>query len=819
VATRFYLPWSGSPAVSVTKSSYWNGTQNSAEADDFASFAAVTTRISSTMTTVTLNGNTDAGNTNYCFGQWVSAPIDAQTIGAQTIKIQARALEESSRANQVIALSVRVVSGDGTTVRGTVLEARDASEVVNVLTNRGHSATSTSVSASAGDRIVIEVGMGGDPTTGSGGDSHDGDMSFGDDSGTDLPEDNTTTAANNPWVEFANTITFASSEITGSAAITLADSTLVATGTVSGGDITGSASITLENATLSAAGTVAVTGSAAITLANSTLVATGIDPDAISTLTDGYGGDQDTAIDVLINKLNPDWCGDPHNSFEIIGGTQVQKGLIRWILEDIPAGSTCVSATATFTKNDAPNGSYTPTVTFYAVSAANGDWTSGGATITDPAGAGEPTWNGKAADGSGGVTTAWAGSAGLETSGTDYTATAVGSVVAGSGDAAGTQYEVELDTDTVAGWFGESTNPGLVFWSGSYPGGHWAQNSDPTTSYRPVLVVEYQEASSGITGSAAITLANSTLAATGTVTVEGEAAITLGNSTLVATGTVTVKAQASITLANSTLAAAGKVAVDGDAAITLANSTLAAVGKVAVDGDAAITLGNSTLAATGTVTVKAQAAITLGNSSLAAGGTVTVQAQAAISLENSTLAAAGKVAVDGDAAITLANSTLAATGTVTTAGGIVGSAAITLANSTLVAAGTVTVNAEASITLADSTLASAGTVTVRGSAAITLGDSVLAAAGSVTIRGQASITLEDSALVATVVISAPPIGIGRLFVALITRQVGRDGTITRIVDQVGTIAQSVEGAGVVVRNIDETGEITRLVSNTIQLEE
>jgi len=215
MASRFYLPSSGSPAVSVTKSSYWDGTQQSGQADDYASHATSTSKISSAMTTITENGNTDNTNTNYIYGQWVSAPIASQTISAQTLKVQVRALEESTRANQYLAISVRVVSNDGTSVRGTILEARDGTELATSLTNRGHSATTTQVVASANDRIVIEIGAGGDPdNSGSGANSHDSDMSFGDDSGTDLAENDTTTDAYNPWVEFPNTITFASAAAT-----------------------------------------------------------------------------------------------------------------------------------------------------------------------------------------------------------------------------------------------------------------------------------------------------------------------------------------------------------------------------------------------------------------------------------------------------------------------------------------------------------------------------------------------------------------------------------------------------------------------------
>jgi len=85
MATRFYLPSTGAAPVSVTKSSYWDGIENSAQADNYASCKAVITTISSAMTSRSLDGNTDGGDTNYAYGQWISDPIAAQTLSAQNL--------------------------------------------------------------------------------------------------------------------------------------------------------------------------------------------------------------------------------------------------------------------------------------------------------------------------------------------------------------------------------------------------------------------------------------------------------------------------------------------------------------------------------------------------------------------------------------------------------------------------------------------------------------------------------------------------------------------------------------------------------------
>ena len=157
------------------------------------------------MTTVSFT-DTDGTDKDILFRQYVSDPIAAQTISAQALKFQMRCLENSIDNNMYLALGIRVVSGDGGTVRGTILAVtRDDVESVIALYNRQFTATSTQVIAQDGDRIVIEVGMGGEPIEGS---DHDSSISIGDDSGTDLPEDDTTTTTYNPWVEFANTIPF-----------------------------------------------------------------------------------------------------------------------------------------------------------------------------------------------------------------------------------------------------------------------------------------------------------------------------------------------------------------------------------------------------------------------------------------------------------------------------------------------------------------------------------------------------------------------------------------------------------------------------------
>ena len=197
MATRFYLPSSGTAPVTPSYDAGWEDTSIAVRLN------ATTYKESTAMTTVSF---ADATNTNkdILFRQYITPPIVAQTIAAQTLKFQIRGAERIAGNNMFTAIGARVVSNDGITVVGTLLAVtKDGLEVdaSTTLENRLFSATTTQVIANEGDRIVIEIGTGGDPAN-TGGADHDSDLRIGDVAASDLAEDDTTTTDNNPWVEF-----------------------------------------------------------------------------------------------------------------------------------------------------------------------------------------------------------------------------------------------------------------------------------------------------------------------------------------------------------------------------------------------------------------------------------------------------------------------------------------------------------------------------------------------------------------------------------------------------------------------------------------
>lgn len=206
--TRLYLPSTGAAAVSPAYDAGWD------QPGSATRLRCVTSRIGSAMAAVAVSKSSATVPWNVLHRQYVSDPIGAQVI-AGTLKGQVLANQNVGGSSNCSAqLLIRVVSGDGSTVRGTLLAMQTTGgSTFNVTTDRNirfphqwtaPGASLSSVTAQSGDRLVIEIGH--RTTRSSSG--RVGSLTVGDDSGTDLPEDETTTAANNPWLQFSQTLLF-----------------------------------------------------------------------------------------------------------------------------------------------------------------------------------------------------------------------------------------------------------------------------------------------------------------------------------------------------------------------------------------------------------------------------------------------------------------------------------------------------------------------------------------------------------------------------------------------------------------------------------
>lgn len=173
--------------------------------------------------------------------------------------------------------------------------------------------------------------------------------------------------------------------------------------------------------------------------------------------------------------------------------TTQRNAILRFDLSGIPAGAKCTSAVLKLYHYN--NVGINNTYCIYKISDANGNWVEGNNTGTT-ADAGEPCWNAKEANGSGGVTTAWAGSAGLSSAGTDYINTALATASTGASITTNAALDFTFNADGLSvleNWFGDATNNGFIIWatSGTNVGSFHSKEST-TSGYRPVLVVNYE---------------------------------------------------------------------------------------------------------------------------------------------------------------------------------------------------------------------------------------------------------------------------------------------------------------------------------------
>jgi len=212
MATRLYLDAAASATgISPTKDAAWEAEVSAG----FARAVTATTKSGDALATVS-HADSDVTDQDICWRQYVSAALTAgQTItGTQEILSVCRVSEVSSSNNMFFVLGIRVIAADGTTVQKTVMPVtRDDTEAPSALTGRKIVAASaaTNYTTVAGDRLVIEIGMGGDPG-GFGAPDHDSSMRLGSNSGSDLTVDGETNDYN-PWVELTDTLTFVSAAV------------------------------------------------------------------------------------------------------------------------------------------------------------------------------------------------------------------------------------------------------------------------------------------------------------------------------------------------------------------------------------------------------------------------------------------------------------------------------------------------------------------------------------------------------------------------------------------------------------------------------
>lgn len=202
MATRLYFPATATPPNGLTPAyAGWNYTAEASR----GSFNV--TKGSSTLAIGTQIGawTATAGQTALD-RQYISPKLKAQTIsGTFKGQIMVREFATTDNVDQLY-VCVKVVSGDGTTIRSTLYalgNATTTAEFINNATCRNKGiADGDSLSSYAcadGDRLVVEIGY----RNSTGATTPEAQAKWGE-SASDLPENETQTTDGSPWIEFSH---------------------------------------------------------------------------------------------------------------------------------------------------------------------------------------------------------------------------------------------------------------------------------------------------------------------------------------------------------------------------------------------------------------------------------------------------------------------------------------------------------------------------------------------------------------------------------------------------------------------------------------
>lgn len=170
-------------------------------------------------------------------------------------------------------------------------------------------------------------------------------------------------------------------------------------------------------------------------------------------------------------------------------------------------------------------------------------------------------------------------------------------------------------------------------WADSAPQNIEATWTTADTAF--VCAVEIKAASSGVTGSGALTAAAVTLSGAGTLTATGSGTPTAPPATLSGTGVLTLTGSGSFTPAAAGLSGTGTLALSGTGALTAATATASGAGTVTATGSGvlvvtpAVATGTGVLTVTGAGDLSAAAAQVSGAALLQGTGTGTLTAPAA----------------------------------------------------------------------------------------------------------------------------------------------------------------------------------------------
>lgn len=203
MGTRFYYPSSGAAAISPAVDASWTNS---------TTFRRDLLRAPSATAVVSPGEFYDGALANFVVAQYVSEQLQVQTVSG-TVRGQIMALQSDPDTDAYAQTVIRVLSADGSVVRGTLLpaHANALSSEFNTGSMRNRRfplsaispASLTPIACLSGDRLVVEVGF-----RAGGVSPEEVSLRLGDLPASDLAEDETSSTDLRPWIEFSSILLF-----------------------------------------------------------------------------------------------------------------------------------------------------------------------------------------------------------------------------------------------------------------------------------------------------------------------------------------------------------------------------------------------------------------------------------------------------------------------------------------------------------------------------------------------------------------------------------------------------------------------------------
>lgn len=194
--TRWYLNLNNPADLSPSFNANWNVTTNATR------YAMGATKDKSTIASKTSAQAGAAATRKILIDQWVGPELATQTVtGTLTGQIRFNASSTTSTTTQGFVY-FRVINKDGTVA--TEVGTLTTTNLTTTLTNRTLISLNVgTLSIQAGQRFCIDVGWNYSSGTNT---TRTVTASRGASSGSDMSADNTSTTANNPWIQFSQTL-------------------------------------------------------------------------------------------------------------------------------------------------------------------------------------------------------------------------------------------------------------------------------------------------------------------------------------------------------------------------------------------------------------------------------------------------------------------------------------------------------------------------------------------------------------------------------------------------------------------------------------